>query len=146
MEDGEQKISKYSSGVSILIRLDQLWKDTHKHARSGVYKMWNEDLDCIWRELARDIDTKKFNDGKGDDGKTILGNKSKFNSFQGKLKKLGGFEDEGGEGFQSMKTTAVENREEQYQILMDKQLFLARLENELGKGTTFGEGDEDDFE
>jgi len=45
-----------------------------------------------------------------------------------------------------MKTTAVENREEQYQILMDKQLFLARLENELGKGTTFGEGDEDDFE
>jgi len=34
---------------------------------------------------------------KGDDGKTILGNKSKFNSFQGKLKKLGGFEDEGGE-------------------------------------------------
>jgi len=50
--------------------------------------MWNEDLDCIWRELARDIDTKKFNDGKGDDGKTILGNKSKFNSFQGKLKNL----------------------------------------------------------
>ena len=32
-----------------------------------------------------------------------------------------------------------------WEILMEKQLFLARLENELGKGTSWNSG-EDDFD
>ena len=40
----------------------------------------------------------------------------------------------------------ADKRAEQYKILNEKELFLKRLENELGKGTTFDDGDEDDFE
>lgn len=54
MPDDEQpKISKYNSGIAIIMRLDVLWKDTHVHSRSGQYYKWNLDLDRIWCELSR---------------------------------------------------------------------------------------------
>ena len=59
MEENEHQTSKYSTGVNINIRIDQLWKDTHAHSRSGNYNAWNVDLDCIWSELARDLKDKK---------------------------------------------------------------------------------------
>ena len=37
-----------------------------------------------------------------------------------------------------------EARDEHYKILRDKQIFLARLENKLGKGTSYKDDDEDE--
>ena len=45
MEIEEVKVSKHSSGVSIIIRLDQLWKNCFSYKRNGQYRKWNEELD-----------------------------------------------------------------------------------------------------
>ena len=43
--DGETiKVQKFSSGLNIILRIDILWKDTHKHSRDGKYSQWNADL------------------------------------------------------------------------------------------------------
>lgn len=133
----ERKISKYSSGINIIIRLDSLWKDTHLHSRQGSYYKWNLDLDRIWLELARDC---KEEDSNWEE------KEKKFNSFDNEIASLGGFNDKIPEGFEKPDDDFLKKRDEIYHYLMEKQLFLARLENELGKGTTHYDSDEDDFD
>ncbi|MFW6225580.1 MAG: hypothetical protein ACOC3V_01310 [bacterium] len=135
-EESKQIKSKYSSGVNIIIRLDQLWKDTHQHAREGKFQNWNDDLDCIWRELARDF--------KGED--SYKEEKQKFDKYDKELEKLMPFGDQPPEGFEEINENDIKKRNKIYSILQEKQLFLARLENHLGKGTTEDDEDEDDFD
>lgn len=131
----EKKIqSKFSSGINIIIRLDELWKDTHRHSRSDKFYAWDNDLDCIWRELARDLNEEEFEKWK-----------TKIDDIKNQLKKTGKFQDESPSGFQKPSVEQLKNREKQYDLLDEKQLLLARLENDLGKGTTEKE-DEDDWE
>ncbi len=138
MEEGEEKkTSKYSSGVNIIIRLDDLWKKTHAFAIAGQYSKWNSALDRVWLELARDY--KK----KDTDWTT---KESDFKKFDTDLETNGGFHDKQPEGFKKAPPDIMEKRDKTYKVLMDKQLFLARLENELGKGTTHSEGEEYDFD
>jgi len=135
MAEEERKISKYSSGVNILLRLDNLWKDANVHSRSGKYSKWNEDLDVIWRELARDLDDIDYNE------------KEKVkNGFDSELVKLGGFNDGGHNSFDDIDPKIPENRAKQYRILNNKELFLRRLEGTLGKGTTWDDDDEDGYD
>ncbi len=58
----ERRTSKHNSSVSIIIRLDFLWKDANRHAREGKFSDWNNDLDTIWRELARDLQDDEYKD------------------------------------------------------------------------------------
>jgi len=152
MEQEDRKISRFSSGLNILMRLDNLWKDTHKHSREGRFQMWNDDLDRIWLELARDLKQEEYYD-LDKDGSTIIisekevfkkGYKSQFEAFDEKLEEIMPFMDSGTTGFQKPNDDVKKNRNKQYKVLMEKQLFLARLENELGKGTTY-EDEDDDF-
>ena len=131
----EKKISKYSSGISIQIRLDTLWKDANNHSRLGLFSKWNADLDTIWRELARDIAEKEYENYK-----------SKFDAYEVELIKLGNFEDALSNGFEPIDNNKIIKRAKQYKILSEKELFLKRLENHLGKGTTFDDADESDWE
>ena len=135
IEEEEKKISKFSSGINIIMRLDSLWKDTHSHSRNGQFTRWNSDLDRIWLELARDLDKKDYETEE-----------KKFNDLDNKLIKRKTFHDSPPPGFAEITADVVKERQEIYADLMKKQLFLARLENKLGKGTTFDEGDEDDFD
>lgn len=133
-EDVEPLISKHSSGVSIIIRIDGLWKDANIHSCSGQYSKWNTKLDVIWRELARDI------------LETDWETKEKaFDAFDAELVKEGAFKDTGSDTFEDITPDDATKRSKQYRILNKKELFLKRLENKLGKGTTFSDGDEDDF-
>ena len=134
-ENQEQKISKYSSGVNILIRINNLWQKTHLFAEAGVYSHLNTVLDRIWLELARDLKDKDYTDEK----KT-------FDAFDERLKELMPFNDEKPKGFKAPTSTEIENRNKIYTVLMDKQLYLSRLENKMGKGTTYDSGDESDWE
>ncbi|MFW6129613.1 MAG: hypothetical protein ACOC56_00425 [Atribacterota bacterium] len=128
--------SKYSSGVNIIIRLDLLWKDTHRHSRDDLFYAWNNDLDCIWRELARDLTTdKEYQEWK-----------KKIEEIDEQLRELGQFKDFKPEGFKEISSEDLKKRDKQYQLLNEKQLTLARLENVLGKGTTEEDEDEDDFD
>jgi hypothetical protein len=140
MEEEELKVSKYSSGINILKRIDELWKDTHKHSRTGEFSKWNADLDRIWLELARDLKDKplkqelKFNT-----------NKDLFDKFDTAIADLGDFEDNLNDSFNPISKEKIQKRNKQYQVLMNKQLFLARLENAIGKGTTMEDEDDDEF-
>lgn len=130
----EVLISKHSSGVSIIIRIDGLWKDANIQSCSGQYSKWNTKLDVIWRELARDILETDWDDKK-----------KAFDKFDAQLVDEGPFTDSGSDTFEDITTDESKIRSKHYRILNDKELFLKRLENKLGKGTTFSDGDEDDF-
>jgi len=137
MEENDTKTSKFSSGLNIIMRLDELWKDTHRHARNGLYNKWNLDLDRMWLELVRDYK---------EDDESFKKIKAEFVDFDQQISDLGKISDVAMPGFKKVTEEERENRNEHYRILMKKQLFLARLENNLGKGTTFDDGDDDDFD
>jgi hypothetical protein len=134
-DDDTPRTSKYNSGIAQIYRLDALWKDSNKHSRAGQYNKWNLDLDNLWRELAKDIDEKKYGDKK-----------KIFDGFETRLATQGTFNDNGKKGWEDMKDEDTKKRNQQYEILNEKELFLRRLENEVGKGTAWDNGDEDDFE
>ncbi|MEM4325861.1 MAG: hypothetical protein QXU40_00985 [Candidatus Pacearchaeota archaeon] len=141
--DGEETIirSKFSSGLNIVIRLDNLWRRCHEFKRNGQYAKWNEELDTIWLELARDLFERRDITSESEEFKKA---EKIFNGFEEELSKFLPFTD-GGLGFKKPDKDLIRRRNAQYKILMKKQLFLARLENYLGKGTTEKES-EDDWE
>jgi len=153
MEQEEKKISKFSSGINILQRVDFLWKNCHNYKRNGQYSKWNEELDSVWLELARDLKPNEYYDLDVDDNPLLefkedtkvkkKGYKSQFEAFEIALTALMPFKDVGTIGFQTPTEDMKKKRNKQYKLLMEKQLFLARLENELGKGTSWDEEDDD---
>lgn len=134
-EEHERQVSKFSSGVNQLLRLDNLWKDANSHSRSGRYSLWNNDLDTVWRELARDL---------GDNDYTKK--KQSFDKFDSELGDAGKFLDFGSDTFDDVSPEQIKSRSKHYKILNQKELFLRRLENFLGKGTTWDEDDDDGFD
>ena len=138
----ETKKSKFSSGLNIITRLDVLWRKCHELKRNGRYADWNEELDTIWLELARDLSTDEI-EGKTVDGKKSGGYLEKMEEFDLELKKTLPFNDTR-TSFTPLSNDVIKRRDEQYKILMKKQLFLAKLENTVDKGTTF-EDEDDDF-
>jgi hypothetical protein len=144
MMEEEEKKSKYNSGLNIITRLDFLWRNSEEFKRKCQYCKWNDELDTIWLELARDLKENDFNDSIGSDNKKIQGYESKFKVFEELLKVQLPFMDSG-TGFSEPTKEIITKRNEQYKILMNKQLFLARLENHLDKGTSWSES-EDDFD
>ena len=127
MSDSEDtpKVSKYNSAVNQLMRLDELWKDAHRHSRSGKYHLWNADLDCIWSELSRDLE-------KGCD------EDKEYNDFTIKIANAGSVDSGKIWGFKSSPTNP-----KHYAILREKEIWLGRLQNKLGKGTSWSDEDED---
>lgn len=138
MEENQNKTSKFSSGLNIIMRLDELWKETHKDSKNGKFKDWNTDLDRIWLELARDFDDENEEE--------FTEYKKKFDKFDEDIKKIGKIQDKLPDGFENLTEEDIGKRDKHYETLMKKQLFLARLENHLGKGTTYDDGDDDDFD
>ena len=153
METEETKISKFSSGLNILQRVDLLWKNCSNLKRLGQYHRWNDELDSVWLELARDLKEGDYFDNdkegniiiskKDEDKIATIGYKTRFEAFDKELEKLMPFEDSGSSGFQKPNEDTKKKRNKQYKVLMEKQLFLARLENTLGKGTSWEEEDDD---
>jgi hypothetical protein len=145
-EEQESKISKYNSGVAQLYRLDGLWKDVNNHSRQGLYSKWNEDLDRIWCELARDLPEEEKKVAEDKKIPPFKETKEKFDVFDTNLKTQGNFQDTAPAGFVEVSKEIKQKRNEHYKILMEKELFLRRLENKLGKGTAWGDEDEDSFD
>jgi len=143
IEENEERISKFSSGINILKRLDSLWKKTHLYIENNLYEKWNTILDIIWLELSRDLKTEDYNDSINSKGEKIIGKENEFEQFDKDLAKLGQFRDKGNSGFHPPTQDSITKRNKQYKILKEKQKFLARLENELGKGTSWGESEDD---
>lgn len=123
-----QKISKYNSAVAQLMRLDKLWNACNTHSIQGNYTRWNNLLDQVWIELSGDL---KPNDGRIGEYAIMI---SETNSL-GKIKNgdLHGFS----------ASSSSELHAKQYAILVKKATWLKRLQNNLGKGTKWDEGEDD---
>lgn len=121
----EDKVSKYNSGIAQIFRLDELWQDTHKHSRAGRLNNWNWTLDRVWCELAGDL---KDNDDRINQFKTINESISSLNNLKDK-EKLGDNQ------YNNML----------YSKLIEKEIFLRKLQNDLGKGSAYQE-EADDWE
>ena len=134
-DNNEKQTSKFSSGINQLMRLDQLWKDSNSYSVAGLYSKWNTKLDVIWRELARDLSDKVYGERK-----------ALFDAFDTNLGKAGPFMDNGSDTFNDEEIETINKRSKHYRKLNDKELFLKRLENKYGKGTTWSDGDEEDIE
>jgi|TARA_R100000093_G_scaffold71308_1_gene46670 hypothetical protein len=122
----EDKKSKYNSAVAQLYRMDDLWKDAHKHARNVNYPGWNEDLDRMWLELVSDAKQEhkefylKINNQIAEAALYSLSEKlrSRNPGLYSKLINI------------------------QKKLLMGKEEFLRQLQDKQGKGTAY----EDDID
>jgi len=126
----QQKTSKYNSAVAQLQRIDRLIDKIHLRAADSNYKEWNELLDRVWTELSADLISSSPRVKEFDD---INNNLSKIGELNFK-----------NNGFN--KTTDYDLKKKlivSKNLLMKKEIFLRRLQNELGKGTKWEEGDED---
>lgn len=127
-----EKISVYNSGVAQIKRLDELWNKTHKYAEGGLLSKWNWILDRIWCELIGDLELSE------EDSK----DKSYKDTFDGFKVIIGDINQK----FVKKEIKAEEYKRELYENLMDKEAFLRRLQQRLGKGTKFVDADEDMIE
>jgi len=133
MEEEVRK-SKYNTAVSKEIRRDLLWKDANNHSRSGQFHRWNEDLDTIWSELSADLkDEKKFEIKQ-----------QEIKKFDERILEVGQISDLI-VGFKKQTPEDLKRRANHYNILREKEIWIRRLENELGKGTAYEDEDEDEF-
>lgn len=116
-----EKKSQFNSAISQLYRLDDLWKDSHKHSRDINYVKWNEDLDRVWLELSSDANKE--------DRETI----EKINN------KIGGA------ALYSINSLLRINNAILYakiiniqkRLLIQKEEFLRQLLNKQGKGSAY---------
>lgn len=121
-----EKISKINSAALINLRLNSLWNDCNNHARSGQFSNWNNDLDCIWRELGGDVK---------EDGKR----EKTFYTIESSLQELFKGIDLNQDGFISKEELDKTKMSKLYMQLSKKELFLRRLMNKQGKGSAYQE-------
>jgi hypothetical protein len=127
----EQQTSKYNSAVEQLKRIGGLWDKAHTRSLQGDLQGWNKVLDKIWSELARDLTNP-------DDPQI-----KKFNNFVVKLGETGKLGHPEIKGFSKISNPKAN---EQYLIILEKEIWLGRLQNKLGKGTSWADEDEDDID
>ena len=156
----ESKVSKYNSGIAKLIRLNSLWIDVNNHSRQRIYAKWNEDLDRIWSELSADLKdieekeediqrkdkTRKRKDEKGNKILYFDEEKKKIDDFDTKIANEGEFIDTEPQGFVNITNEMRKKRANQYKLLLEKEIYLRKLENKLGKGTAWDDEDEDSWD
>jgi len=123
MEDNtivEGKKAIFNSTLAILIRVDALWKESHRHCKQGAYEKWNIDLDRIFVEFYADCKEKDI---------------ETFDTINFEISKIGFkrvYEDQ-----------KLLNKHLLYPVLMKKEFFLKKIEQAQGKGVAYEESWED---
>jgi len=129
------KLSRINSAALVNSMLSNLWGDFFRHLRASQFLHANNDLDCVWGILGGE---KKVAD-------TPI--ESNYLKIQKKLKEcppLGIIERKN--GFFKITDNDLIILDKQKKVLMEKDLFLRRLQNTQGKGTAYLDEDEEGFE
>lgn len=134
----QQQLSKINSGMLIILRLNELWKDAHRHARKGNYSKWNDDLDRVWCEIGGD--EKEVDEDDKDYSKSSDVLYKKLTLDYADTCKEGNNKPK---GFEQLDSNAKISITKQKQALIKKELFLRRLQNKQGKGTAYHDSSED---
>lgn len=120
------RISKINAAGLINLLILELWKESYKHSRTGELSKWNACLNCLWMEFAGDV-------LPGSD------QEKEFKEIQNRLIQTGSLAKNTITGFAEAKQIDLIKSARQYLILMDKSVFLKRLQNKQGKGTAYYE-------
>ena len=125
------KVSKINAAALINLIIADLWKDSYRHSRNAELSKWNADLNCLWVELAGDVEEDS------DEEKAYL-------KLDGELASTGSLQKPKATGFKTASIEEAKTFTKQYKLLMKKALFLKRLQNKQGKGTAYYD-DSDDY-
>ena len=127
------KQSKYNTSGFINLRLNDLWIKVNNATIAGNYHQWNFILDVIYRELTRDFPVKAQQE-------------TEFNDLNAAVKKLLPLWRPTNPDFNNKAVLSESLKEKQYEAIDKKDIFLRRLENSVGKGSSYKDEDEDDFD
>jgi len=130
VEENEQKTSRLNAAGLINSTLENLWNSAYNAMSNGNYILWNVKLDAIWAILGGDI---ADNDDEDKEFKKINMTLYAYGTLKSKI----------GSGFSSSPNP---NNAIQYQLLLNKSVFLRRLQNKQGKGTAYSNEDDSDFD
>ena len=129
-ENDDNPQSRINAAGLINSTLEKLWNEGYTSMSNGDYIKWNTKLDCIWAILGGDVQENGVED-------------KKIQSINLKIYELGNLSTKSDSGFQKKENP---NKAIQYQWLLNKCLFLRRLQNKQGKGTAYENPDMDDFD
>jgi hypothetical protein len=136
-----EKISAYNSGIAQIKRLDELWVKTHRYAEGGLLSKYNWVLDRVWLELTGDLKIEE--DEEDEEGKKKESqdkhDEKKFEGFKAKIGQIN-------KDFIDRTIKVEEYKRRLYEMIMEKETFLRRLQQRLGKGTKLVDADEDTIE
>ena len=132
-DDDTLRLSKYNTSGFINLRLNDLWIKANNETLKGNYHQWNFILDVIYRELTRD-----FNKDSPQE--------KEFNKINDEIRKLLPLARPFTPDFNKKTGLSESIKSKQYFWLDKKDVFLRRLENSVGKGSSYKDEDEDDFD
>lgn len=133
-EEHSGRLSRFNSAGIVNATLNNLWVDFFRHMRYGEFLNANNDLDCIWTILGGEKNVK----GKQDE--------TDYTKIQKNLHNVSPiFNSIPSSGFKS-NPIFLSILKKQKEVLMEKSLFLRRLQNRQGKGTAYDEEGEDELE
>jgi len=129
-EPTEDQVSKINAAGLINITLENLFRDCYVAMSNYNYKLWMIKLDAIWTILGGDEE-------RGSDADKYI------NNLDLKIYKLGDMSIPTNRTFNKKPAS---NSKEQYQLLKLKTIYLRRLQNKQGKGTSYLRDDDYDFD
>jgi hypothetical protein len=121
----ENSKSNFNSASFQNLRLHNLWIDANTHKRRSRYSDWNGDLDTIWCELGGDVQEGDTNDLKMKDINKSMLKVGTIINWQSSI------------GFKKIDNKSQIAKLKQYNKLIEKEIFLRRLQNKQGKGTSY---------
>jgi len=125
------KVSKINAAALINLIIADLWKDSYRHSRNAELSKWNADLNCLWVELAGDVDENSDAE-------------KEYFAIDKELAITGSLSKPKTTGFKQPSKEEAQNFAKQYKLLMKKATYLKRLQNKQGKGTAYYD-DTDDY-
>lgn len=132
LNEADLRVAKINTSGLQNFRRDTLWKDANIHSRNGQYNQWNEDLDAIWRELVGSVKPSSTVE------KEFFEINSRYAKTISPIRKSN--------GFNSIKPEDFKKLIIQRAILMQKETFLRRLEDNQGKGTAYDDSEDEETE
>ena len=124
-DERKELISDFNEAKFQILRLHLLWQSCNSLSQSGKLIQWKWKLDTIWRELSVDAAEKDT---------SIEKDKDKYFT---RLKELN----------KNIAEAQEDNkREEVYETLQKKEIFLRQLQQDAGKGSRKHAQDEDDMD
>ena len=112
MAEGEEdkERSKYNEANLNIQRLSNCWTNCARYRREASYDAWKWELDTVWTELCQDVKPKR------------MGNYKAIEKINKRLRAIIG--------------NATDNNE-LYAALNERQIFLRRLQDKVGKGGSY---------